>query len=67
MILEPDGVPYYVKDLDFCKIGASFFIPCINTSRAVKQARELSDELDLDIEHAVRIEDGFIGVRFWRT
>jgi hypothetical protein len=47
--ISPDGVRIVV-DWDKFKPGASVFIPCINTAKAID----------------VRVEDGKYGVRVWR-
>jgi hypothetical protein len=64
--LSPDGVAIEVN-WDRMVIGASIFVPCIDTEEAVKQVLGVAKERQWTIEHRLRIEDAKLGVRFWRT
>lgn len=64
--LHPDGVRIQVN-WDNMVIGASVFIPCINTEEAVKQCTKLFAEKKWTLHHRVRIESGSLGLRIWRT
>ena len=55
--INPDGVRI-VLDWDAFVVGASFFVPCINTDLAVKQLTTITDN---------RLQHGRLGVRIWRT
>ena len=64
--LNPDGVRIIVA-WDELVIGASVFIPCINTEEAMKQAAKIVVEKDFKTEARVVIEDEILGIRIWRT
>lgn len=64
--LHPDEVQIIV-DWDRMVIGSSIFVPCINTTAAVKQARAVAKVNSWAFEYRIRIEDGKLGVRVWRT
>ncbi len=64
--LSPDGVAIEVN-WGRMVIGASVFVPCIDTEKAVKQVLDVAKERQWTIEHRLRIEDAKLGVRFWRT
>jgi hypothetical protein len=64
--LNPDGVRIVVNWDDFV-IGASVFIPCINTDKAMKQAAAITLEKGYKTEGRVVVESGVLGIRIWRT
>jgi hypothetical protein len=64
--LSPDGVAIEVN-WESMTVGASIFVPCINTDSAVKQVNKIMSEKQWSADHRLRIEDGNLGVRFWRT
>tara|TARA_R110000787_G_scaffold60667_1_gene137533 strand:- start:621 stop:848 length:228 start_codon:yes stop_codon:yes gene_type:complete len=64
--LNPDGVRIIVT-WDELVVGASVFIPCINTEEAMKQAAKIVVEKDFKTEARVVIEDEILGIRIWRT
>ena len=64
--LNPDGVRIIVA-WDELVVGASVFIPCINTEEAMKQAAKIVVEKDFKTEARVVIEDEILGIRIWRT
>lgn len=64
--LNPDGVRIIVA-WDELVIGASVFIPCINTEEAMKQAAKIVVEKDFKTEARVVVEDEILGIRIWRT
>ena len=64
--LHPDGVLIEVN-WDKMVVGASVFVPCINTEEAIKQSEAIFREKTWQCEHRVRIEDGKLGLRIWRT
>jgi hypothetical protein len=49
------------------RVGASVFIPCINTIEALLQVRQLAMANNWTVQHKVHIEKGKWGIRFWRT
>jgi hypothetical protein len=64
--LHPDGVRIIVK-WDEMVVGASAFIPCINTEEAKKQIAKIAKTKGWDVQTHPRIEDGRFGVRMWRV
>jgi|TARA_Y100000385_G_scaffold198814_1_gene205863 hypothetical protein len=64
--LAPDGVKIVV-DWDAMVVGASIFIPCVNTVKAKKQFLDIAQRKNWNIEIRVRIENEMFGVRMWRT
>ena len=66
MRLNPDGVAFSVK-LDDFKVGSSVFMPCINTTKAVKQVKRIANSLEMRVKVTIKIEDGRWGIRIWRT
>jgi len=64
--LNPDGVKITVN-WDKMVIGASVFVPCVNTEKAHKQVREIFKVKFWSFEFRVRTENEKLGVRIWRT
>jgi hypothetical protein len=64
--LAPDGVKIVV-DWGAMAVGASVFIPCVNTTKARNQAIEVAVRKKWTLETRTRIENGMFGVRIWRT
>ena len=64
--LNPDGVRIIVK-WDDLVVGASAFIPCVNTEEAMRQAAKILVGRDYKTEARVVVEDEILGVRIWRT
>lgn len=62
--LAPDGVRIII-DWKKLVLGASIFIPAVNTPELVMQFKNAMPE-DWKIEYRNRIENGKWGVRFWR-
>jgi hypothetical protein len=63
MIIE--GVEYSIKWSKFVR-GASFFIPCLNTSLGRNKVRTVLRRAKKRAEIRVVIEDGIKGLRIWR-
>jgi len=63
--LSPDGVPIEVN-WERMSIGASIFVPCIDTEEAIAQATRIFEAKNWKLEHRVRVESGKIGLRIWR-
>mgnify|MGYP003644887221 FL=1 len=63
--LDPDGVKIIVK-WDKFVVGASVFIPCINTEKARKQLKRVAQMKQYETTTHVCIENGMWGVRMWR-
>jgi len=64
--LHPDGIRVTV-DWDKMVVGASIFVPCINTEEAKKQIAKIAKTKGWETKVFIRIEDGRFGVRIWRT
>ena len=64
--LNPDGVRIIVA-WDELVIGASVFIPCINTEEAMRQAAKIVVGKDFKTEARVVVENKILGIRIWRT
>jgi hypothetical protein len=64
--LCPDGVKVAVR-WDKMQIGASIFVPCINTVLARKQAKVIFNRFGWGLHAERRIEGGKYGLRIWRT
>lgn len=62
--VSPDGVRIVI-DWDKFVTGASVFIPCINTTKAINDLVEAGGLNKKDIVKRVRIENGKYGVRVW--
>jgi len=63
--ISPDGVRIVV-DWDKFVPGSSIFIPCINTTKAIKHLAKAARINTKDIEKRVCVEGGKYGVRVWR-
>ena len=63
--LDPDGVKIIVRWHKFV-VGASVFIPYINTEKAKKQLKRVASLKQSQISIQIRIENGMWGVRTWR-
>ena len=64
--VAPDGVRVVIKWREMV-VGASIFIPCINTDKVLTETTQVSHTKGITLEHRVRIEGAKLGVRFWRT
>lgn len=64
--LNPDGVKVIVK-WDDLVVGASVFIPCIDTEEAMRQAAKITVRKGYKTEARVTIENEILGIRIWRT
>jgi hypothetical protein len=63
--LDPDKVKVIVSWGDMV-IGASVFIPCINTEKAKQQMEKIAEDKSWQVAVRVCIENGMFGVRIWR-
>ena len=64
--LQPDGIRIVV-DWEQMVVGASIFVPCINTEEVKKQVAKIAKKKGWETKLFTRIEDGRFGVRIWRT
>lgn len=62
----PDGVRIVI-DWGLMKIGASVFVPCVNTEEAKRQLLAIFRKNGWGYKSQCRIEGGKWGIRFWRT
>lgn len=63
--LNPDGLRV-VLDWGALSPGTSMFVPCINTTVALEQAKRITKKLDYDVILKVVIESKKLGIRIWR-
>ena len=64
--LSPDGVRIFV-DWDNFPVGASVFVPVIDSETLRRQLKHVVGTLKITIEVRNRIENGRLGVRIWRV
>ena len=64
--LNPDKVKVVV-DWDKMVVGASVFVPCVDTDKAKQQIKKIAEMKEWAVEVRVRIENDMFGVRIWRT
>ncbi len=64
--LCPDGIRVVVA-WDSMVVGASIFVPCINTETARTQAACVMKDRGWSVTSRVRTEDNKLGVRIWRV
>ena len=64
--LNPDGVRVVIN-WDALVVGASMFIPCINTNQATQQLTTITDKKGWKTTTKITVESGKLGVRMWRT
>ena len=64
--LNPDGVKITVA-WEHMVVGASVFVPCVNTTRAGEQVRKIAEFKSWRVAVRTRIENKMFGVRIWRT
>jgi hypothetical protein len=64
--LAPDG-RHYAVDWDRMRVGDSIFVPCINTTAAMRTARFAFSRRGWSPRFAIRIENHIWGVRIWRA
>lgn len=61
----PDGL-LIVVDWDVMRVGSSVFLPCIDTTEALKQVRGIFGRRRWHMRYAIRPEKDLWGVRIWR-
>tara|TARA_R110000772_G_scaffold214945_1_gene325421 strand:- start:561 stop:788 length:228 start_codon:yes stop_codon:yes gene_type:complete len=64
--LNPDNVKVVVQ-WDDMVVGASVFIPCVDTEKAKQQLEKIAVTKSWQVAIRVRIEDEMFGLRIWRT
>lgn len=65
-VINPDGVPISILWERFT-VGSSVFVPAVNTHKLQVQMRLVAKECGMTLQAAERIENGRLGVRFWRV
>ena len=63
--IDPDGVVITIS-WENMPVGASIFVPCINTEKASRQIKAITNEKGWEIKQKVKIESGKLGLRVWR-
>ena len=61
-----DGVRMYIP-VNTMKVGDSIFIPCINLSVVEYIVRRMMTDEGFKLSLRERIEQGVLGLRFWRV
>jgi hypothetical protein len=64
--LSPDGVRIEV-DWGRFVVGTSIFIPAINLAKLDKEMQEVARLKQIQLKGFDRIENGKLGMRFWRV
>ncbi len=64
--LSPDGIKI-VTNWSAMHVGASVFIPCINTQKAREQVVKVFKRKKWQVKTKIAIENGRLGIRIWRT
>jgi len=64
--LDPDGVRMVVL-WDQLQVTNSFFIPCVNTTKAISQVRSIFKTRGWQARVVITTQDDILGVRIWRT
>lgn len=64
--LHPDGVRIAVNWANMV-IGASFFVPCLNTHKAKEQVTKIAKGKRWQVIIKIVIENDKLGIRIWRT
>jgi len=63
--LNPDKIKVVVQ-WDDMVVGASVFVPCIDTEKAKQQMIKIAELKTWQVEMRVRIENKMFGLRIWR-
>ena len=64
--INPDTVKIIIQ-WDKMVVGASVFVPCIDTEKAKRQLEKVAELKSWQVAMRVRIENEMFGVRIWRT
>jgi hypothetical protein len=63
--MQIEQINYEINWREFKK-GSSFFIPCIDCTKAKEEVLTVTNRLKLDILIKICIEEGIRGLRVWR-
>jgi len=64
--LNPDGIRIVVN-WEGMVVGASVFVPCVNTSKLKLQLKNIEQLKGWNLKATPKIENQQFGVRIWRT
>jgi len=64
--VSPDGLDILLSWNELV-VGGSMFVPCIDSTQAKSQLKRAAADFGYSIESRVVVENGKLGVRFWRT
>ena len=64
--LNPDGLRI-ILNWEELRPGTSMFVPCVNTTAALEQAKRITKVLGYEVILKVVIESKKLGIRIWRT
>ena len=64
--INPDTVKIIIQ-WDKMVVGASVFVPCIDTEKAKQQLEKVAELKSWQVAMRVRIENEMFGVRIWST
>jgi hypothetical protein len=60
-----EGIPVAIE-WHAMVLGASFFIPALDTGPLIEAILYNSRQLDMKLKYKEKIENGLLGIRFWR-
>jgi len=63
--INPDKIKVVVQ-WDDMVVGASAFIPCVDTEKAKQQLEKIAELKSWQVAVRVRIENKMFGLRIWR-
>ena len=63
--LTPDGIRIVVTWSSMV-VGASVFIPCLNTYKAKEQVKKIATTKKWQVTTKITIENNRLGIRIWR-
>ena len=63
--INPDKIKVVVQ-WDDMVVGASVFIPCVDTEKAKQQLEKIAELKSWQVAVRVRIENKMFGLRIWR-
>ena len=64
--LNPDGLRVTIN-WEGMAVGSSFFLPCINTDKGMKQLKSVAKMKAWEFDMQICIENKKLGLRVWRT
>ena len=64
-MISNEGIPVVIE-WHAMNLGASFFIPALNTEPLIEQILSEAKQRKFKLVHKEVVENGLIGLRFWR-